>query len=185
MNKKLLNEIGDTPAGQKALRYARIRAENQAWLAKTGETIEKTLPGGTPEKAAEYAEEHSKKQRIVNMIKQRMGEPVNEGMLGDLAKRAGTAVVAAANQAGKKAKQAGEKIVKGIENMPSNKALLGGLLSAGAEIAQGVERERQMGGNYGSRKQRKNALQTFGSASNTVAKKIAADQRRRNIFGNP
>lgn len=174
MNKKLLNEIGDTPAGQKALRYARIRAENQAWLAKTGETIEKTLPGGTPEKAAEYAKQHSEKQRIVNMIKQRMGEPVNEGLLGDLAKRAVTA-----------AKQAGKKIVKGIENMPSNKALLGGLLSAGAEIAQGVERERQMGGDYKSRKQRKNALRTFGSASNTVAKKIAADQRRRNIFGNP
>ena len=129
MNKKLLNEIGDTPAGQRALKRLRIFRTHEAESAKTGEAIEKKF--GTPEKAGEYAKEYEEKQRIINMIKKRMGEPVNEGVLGNLAKKAATAAVGAA-------KQVGKKIVTRLENMPSNKALIGGLLDAGSTIAQGA-----------------------------------------------
>jgi hypothetical protein len=172
MNKKLLNEIGDTPAGQRALKRLRIFRTHEAESAKTGEAIEKKF--GTPEKAGEYAKEYEDKQRIINMIKKRMGEPVNEGVLSNLATKARTAVVGAAQQVGK-------KIVKGIENLPSNKALIGGLLDAGSTIAQGVQRERTMPAS----RQTEHGMRTLGSATDTVAKKLKADKRRRNAFGNP
>jgi hypothetical protein len=172
MNKKLLNEIGDTPAGQRALKRLRIFRTHEAESAKTGEAIEKKF--GTPEKAGEYAKEYEDKQRIINMIKKRMGEPVNEGVLSNLATKAGTAVVGAATQVGK-------RIVKGIENLPSNKALLGGLLNAGSEIAQGRREEKQMP----TLKQTPHGLHTLGSAAGEIAKKLEADKRRRKAFGNP
>jgi hypothetical protein len=172
MNKKLLNEIGDTPAGQRALKRLRIFRTHEAESAKTGEAIEKKF--GTPEKAGEYAKEYEEKQRIINMIKKRMGEPVNEGVLGNLAKTVATAAVGAATQVGK-------NIVTRLKNMPSNKALIGGLLDAGSTIAQGVQRERTMPAS----RQTEHGMRTLGSAANTVAKKLEADKRRRNAFGNP
>ena len=183
MNKKLLNEIGDTPAGQRALKRLRIFRTHEAESAKTGEAIEKKF--GTPEEAGKYAKEYEEKQRIINMIKKRMGEPVNEGLLGNLR----TAVVGAAKQVGKKAataavgaaKQVGTNIVTRLENLPSNKALIGGLLDAGSTIAQGVQRERTMPAS----RQTEHGMRTLGSAANTVAKKLEADKRRRNAFGNP
>jgi len=187
MNKKLLNEIGDTPAGQRALKRLRIFRTHEAESAKTGEAIEKKF--GTPEKAGEYAKEYEEKQRIINMIKKRMGEPVNEGVLGNLAKKAATAAVGAAKQVGKKAataavgaaKQVGTNIVTRLENLPSNKALIGGLLDAGSTIAKGVRTERTMPAS----RQTEHGMRTLGSAANTVAKKLEADKRRRNAFGNP
>jgi hypothetical protein len=172
MNKKLLNEIGDTPAGQRALKRLRIFRTHEAESAKTGEAIEKKF--GTPEKAGEYAKEYEDKQRIINMIKKRMGEPVNEGVLSNLATKARTAVVGAANQVGK-------NIVKRLKNLPSNKALIGGLLDAGSTIAQGVQRERTMPAS----RQTEHGMRTLGSATDTVAKKLEADKRRRKVFGNP
>jgi len=176
MNKKLLNEIGDTPAGQRALKRLRIFRTHEAESAKTGEAIEKKF--GTPEEAGKYAKEYEEKQRIINMIKKRMGEPVNEGVLGNLAKKAATAAATAAVGA---AKQVGKKIVTRLENMPSNKALIGGLLDAGSTIAKGVRTERTMPAS----RQTEHGMRTLGSAANTVAKKLEADKRRRNAFGNP
>lgn len=187
---QLLNEIGDTPAGRRALKL--VKAVNQAKIE--GETTEqlfaKMFKTGVDQETAikqsKARQEASK--RMIGLAQKRLGptdlsaeaikletqrqNELEEGILSNL---------------GAKVKSIATSIGKGLDtaakNMPSTKTLMN--FGKDALNAVGTAVQNEQGRTLSKQQSRANLGSMVKDMAGSAANRIAIDQRHKKTFGKP
>lgn len=181
---QLLNEIGDTPMGQLALKLARARARARlAWDKGPETSFAKYL--GKPGDMEKVIKDIGASERTIAQGNKRIKptDTVSEGLLGSAMSALGRGVSRVATAAKQQVVDPNSALNKAVNNMPSNKTVargLGDVLRGGARMMRDDRAAKRAGVRPNVRDA--NALDTATGVANNLARRLEADQRQKRAF---
>lgn len=163
LGEDLLNEIGETPAGQKAVKLVGVVNRERAKSADTDILIAKQF--GTPEQVEIAKKKKQDFERMYRLAQQRLNpknieEAINLGKIK-------SSVVSGIN--------------KVAENMPSNKTLVNFGKDVLSNIGSAMQKEKQLK-QLGKKTTTNDLTQTTLGIAGAGIKRLAIDQRQKRSF---
>lgn len=181
---QLLNEIGDTPMGQLAVKLARARARARlAWDEGPETSFAKYL--GKPGDMEKVIKDIGASKRTIAQANKRIKptDTVSEGLLGSAMSALGQKVSQVATAAKQQVLDPNSALNRAAANMPSNKTVargLGDVLRGGAQMMRDDRAAKRAGVRPNVRDA--NALDTATGVANNLARRLEADQRQKRAF---
>lgn len=174
---QLLNEIGETPVGQLAVKLARARAKAKlAWDTSVSTSFAKHM--GKPGDMEKVISDIGASEKIIAQANKRIKpkDTVSEGLLG-------SAMAALGNKVQQAAATAKTAVNTAVNNMPSNKTVARGLgdVIRGTAAAMQQDRAAKRTG-VKPEIRNANALDAFTGIAQQAARRLEADQRQKRAF---
>lgn len=174
---QLLNEIGETPVGQLAVKLARARAGAKlAWDKSVSTSFATHM--GKPGDVEKVNKDIAASEKVIAQANKRIKptDTVSEGLLG-------SAMTALGNKVQQAAATAKTAVNTAVDNMPSNKTVARGLgdVIRGTAAAMQQDRAAKRTG-VKPEIRNANALDAFTGMAHQAARRLEADQRQKRAF---